>query len=82
MLARAWALPGGAWCLAPRHDVARRVGDVRARRNRALFLNARAAVDAAPAVAAILAEELGKSEAWQAREIESFRTLAAGYMLG
>ncbi|MNN98989.1 hypothetical protein D3C81_2185200 [compost metagenome] len=52
-----------------------------ARRNRVLFLDARAALQAAPAVAAVLAEELGESEAWQARELDGFRTLAAGYML-
>ncbi|WP_354687569.1 glycerol-3-phosphate dehydrogenase/oxidase [Cupriavidus necator] len=88
------ALPGHERVLAPasglteahvrfaaRHELARRVEDVLARRNRALFLDARAAVQAAPAVAAILAEELGENEAWQARELESFRTLAAGYLL-
>ena len=66
---------------AARHELARRVEDVLARRNRALFLDARAAVDAAPRVAAVLAEELGHDGAWQAGEVESFRKLAAGYML-
>lgn len=88
------ALPGNEDFLAPtaglteahvrfaaRHELARRVEDVLARRNRALFLDARAAVEAAPRVAAILAEELGHDDAWQAGEVESFRQLAAGYML-
>jgi glycerol-3-phosphate dehydrogenase len=44
---------------AARYEYARTVEDVLARRNRLLFLDARAAAAAAPAVAAILAEELG-----------------------
>ncbi|CAG9181588.1 glycerol-3-phosphate dehydrogenase/oxidase [Cupriavidus respiraculi] len=66
---------------AARHELARRVEDVLARRNRALFLDARAASAAAPQVAAILAEELGHDAAWQDAEVQSFRALAAGYML-
>lgn len=66
---------------AARHELARRVEDVLARRNRALFLDAAAARAAAPQVAAILAEELAHDAAWQAREVESFGALAAGYML-
>ncbi|MGO4277322.1 glycerol-3-phosphate dehydrogenase [Cupriavidus sp. OV038] len=66
---------------AARHELARRVEDVLARRNRALFLDARAALAGAPRVAAILAEELGHDAAWQARELESFGALAKGYLL-
>jgi len=66
---------------AARYELARRVEDVLARRNRALFLDARAALDGAPRVAAILAEELALDSAWQARELEDFGTLAGGYML-
>ncbi len=44
---------------AARHEYARTVEDVLARRSRLLFLDARAAADAAPAVAAVLADELG-----------------------
>jgi len=88
------ALPGNEILLAPasglteahvrfaaRHELASRVEDVLARRNRVLFLDARAAVEAAPRVAAILAEELGHDAAWQASETNSFRALAGGYML-
>ncbi|ABF09118.1 sn-glycerol-3-phosphate dehydrogenase, aerobic, FAD/NAD(P)-binding protein [Cupriavidus metallidurans CH34] len=67
---------------AARYELARRVEDVLARRNRALFLDARAALDGAPRVAAILAEELAHDSAWQARELEDFGKLARGYMLG
>jgi len=66
---------------AARHELARRVEDVLARRNRALFLDARAAVDAAPRVAAILAQELGHDDTWQAGEVANFRKVAATYML-
>ncbi len=49
-----------AW--AARHEAARRVEDVLARRTRALFLDARASIEAAPAVAALLAAELGRDD--------------------
>lgn len=67
-----------AW--AARHEMARTVEDVLARRTRALFLDARAAIEAAPAVAACLATELGRDEAWQQSQIEDFRKTAAGYV--
>ena len=57
------------------------VDDVLARRVRALPLDARAAVDMAPEVARILAEELGKDEQWQKEEVERFTNLANGYFL-
>ena len=44
---------------AARHELARSVEDVLARRSRLLFLDATRAAEAAPAVAAILGEELG-----------------------
>ena len=59
---------------AARFEYARSVEDVLARRNRLLFLDARAAADAAPAVAAILAEELGQSV-----PVDAFLALAAHY---
>ena len=43
---------------AARHEMARTVEDVLARRTRALFLDARAAIEAAPTVADLLAREL------------------------
>jgi glycerol-3-phosphate dehydrogenase len=56
------------------------VEDVLARRTRALFLNARAAIAMAPAVAALLASELGRGEAWAAAQVESFSSLASRYL--
>jgi glycerol-3-phosphate dehydrogenase len=65
-----------------RAEMARTVEDVLARRSRALLLDARASMEAALAVAVILAEELGKDAAWQAEQLNQFRELAAGYVLG
>ena len=61
--------------------MARTVEDVLARRTRALFLNARAAMDMAPETARLLARELGRDDAWQARQVDAFRALAAGYLV-
>jgi glycerol-3-phosphate dehydrogenase len=65
---------------AARHEAARCVGDVLARRTRALFLDARASIDAAPRVAALLAGELGRDALWEHEQTEEFRKLAAGYL--
>jgi glycerol-3-phosphate dehydrogenase len=65
---------------AARHELARTVEDVLARRTRALFLDARAAIEAAPAVAALLACELGRDESWKENEIQRFREIASGYL--
>jgi glycerol-3-phosphate dehydrogenase len=65
---------------AARYEMARTVEDVLARRTRALFLDARAAIEAAPVIADVLARELGRSEDWKARDLEAFRTVAAGYI--
>lgn len=68
-----------AW--AARFEMARKVEDVLARRSRCLLLDARASLDAAPKVAAVLAEELGHDETWQADQVRAFRSLAEGYLL-
>jgi glycerol-3-phosphate dehydrogenase len=61
-------------------EMARTVEDVLARRTRALFLNARAAIDMAPAVAALMAPVLGRPPAWRHEQVAAFRTLAAQYL--
>lgn len=66
---------------AAREEMARTVEDVLARRTRALFLNARAAMEMAPPVAAILARELKKDTEWERRQVKEFRHLAADYSL-
>jgi glycerol-3-phosphate dehydrogenase len=66
---------------AAREEMVRTVEDVLARRCRALFLNAAAAVRMAPAVGALLARELGRDETWQRSQVAAFETLAAQYMV-
>ena len=65
---------------AARFEMARTVEDVLARRTRWLFLNAQEAVDAAPQVLSILAEELGRDVLWQTRQIAEFRETARAFL--
>ncbi len=67
---------------AVREEMARSVEDVLARRTRALFLNARAAIEMAPRVADLLAPELGRDEAWKAEQVAAFREVARNYLAG
>jgi len=66
---------------AVREEMARTVEDVLARRTRALFLDARAAIEMAPRVAALMAQELGRDEAWQTAQIAAFEQTAQGFLL-
>ncbi len=66
---------------AARMEMARTLEDVLARRTRALFLNARAALQMAPEVASLLAQELGRDDAWIHSQGAEFQTLAAHYTL-
>ena len=63
-----------------RHEMARRVEDILARRTRALFLDARAANAAAPIVARLLADELGHAATWVEHELATFATIAKHYL--
>jgi glycerol-3-phosphate dehydrogenase len=64
---------------AVRHEMARTVEDVLARRTRALFLNAKAAMRMAPRVAGLMAHELGRDGVWQRQQVESFGAVARNY---
>jgi glycerol-3-phosphate dehydrogenase len=64
---------------AARHEMARTVEDVLARRTRALFLDARAALEMAPAVADLMASELGWDESTRTGQLSAFRDLASKY---
>ena len=66
---------------AARHEMARTVEDVLARRTRALLLDARASMEVAPRVAELVGEELGRDQAWIRDEVDSYRSLARGYLL-
>jgi glycerol-3-phosphate dehydrogenase len=65
---------------AARYEMARTVEDVLARRTHALLLNARAAIEAAPAVARLLAGELKRSDEWMQQDLEHFLMVAKGYI--
>jgi glycerol-3-phosphate dehydrogenase len=64
---------------AVRSEMARTAEDVLARRTRALFLNAGAAVQIAPQVAALMARELDRDADWTAGQVRAFNELARGY---
>jgi glycerol-3-phosphate dehydrogenase len=66
---------------AARQEMARTVEDALARRTRALFLNARAALEMAPAVAGLMASELGWNEDKRAKQLAAFRDVASNYLL-
>jgi len=65
---------------ACRREMARTVDDVLARRTRSLLFDARAAIEAAPAVAAIMADELGRNDAWTQSQVAEFRRTALHYV--
>ncbi len=66
---------------AARHEMARTVEDTLARRTRALFLNARAALEMAPTVADLMAEELDWSDSERTKQLDGFREVAQSYLL-
>jgi glycerol-3-phosphate dehydrogenase len=66
---------------AARREMARTVEDVLARRTRALFLNAKAAIAAAPRVAEVMARELGRDAAWRDEQVREFQSVARGYCM-
>lgn len=66
---------------AVRFEFAQTVEDVLARRSRWLFLDARRAMELAPEVAQIMANELNKDANWIKMQVEAFQELAKGYLL-
>lgn len=66
---------------AARHEMARTVEDVLARRTRCLIFDAAASIEAAPRAAEILAIELGRDEAWKRAQVEAYTALARGYLM-
>ena len=57
-------------------EMARTVEDVLARRTRVLFLDARAAIEIAPEVAEIMANELGRDQEWVSEQVRDLKKLA------
>ncbi|MBS1854579.1 MAG: glycerol-3-phosphate dehydrogenase/oxidase [Acidobacteria bacterium] len=76
------ALPytGAEIVWAAREEMARTLEDVLARRTRALFLNAHAAIEMAPRTADLLARELGRDEQWKADQLAQFGDVARRYL--
>ncbi len=68
-----------AWFV--RHEMARSVEDVLARRTRLLFLNVDQALEQAPHVAREMARELGRGEDWQAAQLAAFGETARHYRI-
>ena len=66
---------------AVHHEMAITIEDVLSRRLRALFLDARAAIDIAPLVAQIMAKELNKDDIWIKKQVYAFTELAQNYLL-
>jgi glycerol-3-phosphate dehydrogenase len=66
---------------AVRHEMARTVEDVLARRVRALFIDAQAAIKMAPKVAHLMAIEMNKDKTWEKSQVEQFSLLAEGYLI-
>jgi glycerol-3-phosphate dehydrogenase len=66
---------------AVREEMARTIEDVLARRTRALFLNAKAALGAAPRVSELMAAELGLDSGWQQNQVATFDSVASGYLI-
>jgi len=65
---------------AVRDEMAMTIEDVLARRTRALFLNAGAALECAPRVATLLGSELGWDQARQERELAEFSRAMVPYL--
>lgn len=76
-LVEGYSLRGAEVLWAVRHEMARTVEDVLARRSRLLFLNVVAAEAAAPQVARIMARELGHDEQWITAQLKSFSEVAS-----
>ena len=81
LLDEALPYPRGVAVHAARHELARTVEDVLARRTRALLLDARASARCAPQVAALIAAELGRGDDWVQDQIKAYAELAQGYCL-
>ncbi|MEJ7587741.1 MAG: glycerol-3-phosphate dehydrogenase/oxidase [Ferruginibacter sp.] len=66
---------------AVKHEMAMTIEDVLSRRTRALLLDARAAIEAAPLVASMMAGALGKDEDWELEQVKDFTVVAEKYLI-
>jgi glycerol-3-phosphate dehydrogenase len=73
--------PEAAVVWGARMELARTLEDVLARRTRCLQMDARAAIEASPRAAELLAKELGRDAAWRDEQVRRFQDLARGYLI-
>ena len=66
---------------AVRHEMAMTVEDVLARRTRALFLDAGAAIESAILVIELMAKELDQTNEWQKQQLKNFTDIANNYLI-
>jgi glycerol-3-phosphate dehydrogenase len=67
---------------AVRNEMCITVEDALARRTRALLLDAKAAVEAAPLTAKLMADEMGKTREWIDGQVDRFTAIAKNYLPG
>jgi glycerol-3-phosphate dehydrogenase len=63
-----------------RNEMPRTLEDMLARRTRALFLDVRASIRIAPAVAGIMADELRQDRRWAEQQLEEYKNLILNYL--
>ncbi|MEM7228789.1 MAG: glycerol-3-phosphate dehydrogenase/oxidase [Planctomycetota bacterium] len=63
-----------------RHEMARTVDDILARRSRSLLFDARAAIEAAAPTAALMAREHDRDAEWVSAQVDAFTRMAAAYI--
>ncbi len=66
---------------AARHEMARTVEDVLARRTRCLLLDAEASIEVAPRVAELMAEERDLPASWAESQVQAYKDVAANYLM-
>lgn len=63
-----------------RNEMCMTIEDALSRRTRALLLDAKAAIESAPAVAAIMAKEMNKDAQWEKDQVAQFNAVAKNYL--
>ncbi len=63
------------------NEMAITLEDILARRLRILFMDARAAMEAAPGIVKILSSLTGKDALWEKEQLQAFNELAKGYLI-
>jgi len=65
---------------AIKNEMAVNIEDILARRTRILFLDAKAAIEAAPTVAQLMAKELNYNDDWKQQQVNGFIALSKQYL--